>query len=125
MVGDICDEDELKTGRRSEGSFYAIFWWFIKLGTACASLVGGALIVFTMFDQVQGTKVDKLQGSIREMQSDIQYWGGDQVYSNTNTELLEKTKIKSAEALKESKEYATYLEKESLKKQDEMAFKST
>jgi len=120
MVGDICDEDELKTGRRSEGSFYAIFWWFIKLGTAFASLVGGALIVFTMFDQVQGTKVDKLQGSIREMQSDIQYWGGDQVYSNTNTELLEKTKIKSAEALKESKEYATYLEKESLKKQDEM-----
>jgi len=120
MVGDICDEDELKTGRRSEGSFYAIFWWFIKLGTAFASLVGGALIVFTMFDQVQGTKVDKLQGSIREMQSDIQYWGGDQVYSSTNTELLEKTKIKSAEALKESKEYATYLEKESLKKQDEM-----
>jgi len=120
MVGDICDEDELKTGRRSEGSFYAIFWWFIKLGTAFASLVGGALIVFTMFDQVQGTKVDKLQGSIREMQSDIQYWGGDQVYSNTNTELLEKTKIKSTEALKESKEYATYLEKESLKKQDEM-----
>jgi GPH family glycoside/pentoside/hexuronide:cation symporter len=120
MVGDICDEDELKTGRRSEGSFYAIFWWFIKLGTAFASLVGGALIVFTMFDQVQGTKVDKLQGSIREMQSDIQYLGGDQVYSNTNTELLEKTKIKSAEALKESKEYATYLEKESLKKQDEM-----
>jgi GPH family glycoside/pentoside/hexuronide:cation symporter len=120
MVGDICDEDELKTGRRSEGSFYAIFWWFIKLGTAFASLVGGALIVFTMFDQVQGTKVDKLQGSIREMQSDIQYWGSDKVYSNTNTELLEKTKIKSAEALKESKEYATYLEKESLKKQDEM-----
>jgi len=120
MVGDICDEDELKTGRRSEGSFYAIFWWFIKLGTAFASLVGGALIVFTMFDQVQGTKVDKLQGSIREMQSDIQYLGGDQVYSNTNTELLEKTKIKSTEALKESKEYATYLEKESLKKQDEM-----
>ena len=120
MVGDICDEDELKTGRRSEGSFYAIFWWFIKLGTAFASLVGGALIVFTMFDQVQGTKVDKLQGSIREMQSDIQYWGSDKVYSNTNTELLEKTKIKSAEALKESKEYATYLEKGSLKKQDEM-----
>ena len=120
MVGDICDEDELKTGRRSEGSFYAIFWWFIKLGTAFASLVGGALIVFTMFDQVQGTQVDKILGSIREMQSEVHYWGTDQVYGNTKTELLEKIKIKSAEALKESKEYVIYLEKESLKKQDEM-----
>ncbi|HCC29179.1 MAG TPA: hypothetical protein DEQ03_03845, partial [Marinilabiliales bacterium] len=34
MVGDICDEEELKTGNRSEGSFYSVFWWFIKMGTA-------------------------------------------------------------------------------------------
>ena len=74
MVGDICDEDELKTGHRSEGSFYAIFWWFIKMGTALASFVAGALIVFTMFDQTQVTKVDSLQGSIREMRSEVQYW---------------------------------------------------
>jgi glycoside/pentoside/hexuronide:cation symporter, GPH family len=67
MVGDICDEDDLKTGTRTEGSYYSIFWWFIKMGTALASFVAGALIVFTMFDQTQVTRVDSLQGSIREM----------------------------------------------------------
>ena len=44
MVGDICDEDELHTGHRAEGSYYSVFWWFIKLGTALASLIGGALM---------------------------------------------------------------------------------
>jgi GPH family glycoside/pentoside/hexuronide:cation symporter len=77
MVGDICDEDELKTGYRSEGSFYSIFWWFIKMGTALASFVGGALIVFTLFDEVQVTKVDKLQGSLRELSSTVSEWKGD------------------------------------------------
>jgi GPH family glycoside/pentoside/hexuronide:cation symporter len=71
MVGDICDEDELKTGYRAEGSFYSIFWWFIKMGTALASFVAGALIVLTMFDETQVTKVDSLQGSIRELHSEV------------------------------------------------------
>jgi len=70
MVGDICDEDDLKTGKRTEGSFYSVYWWFIKMGTALASFVAGALIVFTQFDQTQVTKVDALQGSIRELQSE-------------------------------------------------------
>ncbi len=78
MVGDICDEDELKTGYRAEGSYYAIFWWFIKMGTALASFVAGVLIVFTMFDQTQVTRVDSLQGSIRELRSKVQYWEGYQ-----------------------------------------------
>lgn len=71
MVGDICDEDELKTGHRSEGSYYSVFWWFIKMGTALASFVAGVLIVFTMFDETQVTRVDSLQGSIREMRSEV------------------------------------------------------
>lgn len=71
MVGDICDEDELRTGHRSEGSYYSVFWWFIKMGTALASFVAGVLIVFTMFDETQVTKVDSLQGSIREMRSEV------------------------------------------------------
>ncbi len=76
MVGDICDEDELKTGHRSEGSYYAIFWWFIKMGTALASFVAGVLIALTMFDEIQVTKVDGLQGNIRELRSKVQYWEG-------------------------------------------------
>lgn len=71
MVGDICDEDDLKTGKRTEGSFYSIYWWFIKMGTALASFVAGALIVFTQFDQTQVIKVDALEGSIRELQSEV------------------------------------------------------
>lgn len=69
MVGDICDEDDLKTGHRTEGSFYSVFWWFIKMGTALASFVAGILIVFTQFDETQVTKVDALQGSIREFRA--------------------------------------------------------
>jgi GPH family glycoside/pentoside/hexuronide:cation symporter len=117
MVGDICDEDELKTGYRAEGSFYSIFWWFIKMGTALASLVAGALIVFTMFDETQVTKVDKLQGSIRELRSKVQYWEGYKGLTNAHAEWLENTKMKISEALKESKEYLIYLEKQSLIKQ--------
>ena len=119
MVGDICDEDELKTGYRAEGSYYSVFWWFIKMGSALASFVAGALIVFTMFDETQVTKVDKIQGSVREMLSKVQYWKTYQGLAGANKEWLEKAKTKNSEALKESKEYLSYLEKESLKKQEE------
>lgn len=67
MVGDICDEDELNTGKRSEGSYYSVFWWFIKLGTALASFVAGTLIIFTQFDEKQVTKVDKVESNISEI----------------------------------------------------------
>jgi glycoside/pentoside/hexuronide:cation symporter, GPH family len=119
MVGDICDEDELKTGYRSEGSYYSVFWWFIKMGSALASFVTGVLIVFTMFDETQVTKVDKIQGSVREMRSKVQYWEGYKGITSANKEWLENTKRQIAEALKESNEYITYLGKESLKNQDE------
>src|SRR5208282_2769469 len=113
MVGDICDEDELQTGYRAEGSYYSIFWWLIKMGTAFASFIAGALIVLTAFDQVQVTKVDSLTGKIGEIRSEIQFWGDDQVFSGTSTELLEKTKAQVTKALAEAKEYASRLEKES------------
>jgi GPH family glycoside/pentoside/hexuronide:cation symporter len=112
MVGDICDEDELKTGYRAEGSFYSIFWWFIKMGTALASFVAGALIVFTMFDQTQVTKVDDLQGSIRSMHSKVQYWQDYHGVSSANAEWLGNVKHQNSEALKDSKDYLTVLRKD-------------
>jgi len=142
MVGDICDEDELKTGHRSEGSFYSIFWWFIKMGTALASFVAGALIVFTLFDEVQVTKVDNIQGSIGEMRSEIATWQGDEekvidkskiwefilkitksgedqvIDENSYAALLRKTQTLGSKAIDESTEYLKYLEKESLRMQD-------
>ncbi|MFO7615604.1 MAG: MFS transporter, partial [Bacteroidales bacterium] len=99
MVGDICDEDDLKTGKRTEGSFYSIFWWFIKMGTALASFVAGALIVFTQFDQTQVTKVDALQGSIRELKAEVKTWQEGMAPTATYNELLEKAQRRSAELM--------------------------
>ena len=91
--------DDLKTGKRTEGSFYSIFWWFIKMGTALASFVAGALIVFTMFDETQVTKVDALQGSLRELRKEVQSWNEDAPATATYFELAEKARTKSAELL--------------------------
>ena len=118
MVGDICDEDELKTGYRAEGSYYAIFWWFIKMGTALASFVAGVLIVLTLFDQTQVTKVDSLQGSIRELRSKVQYWEGYKGLEGTTAVWLKNTKAETSEALSDARDYVIYLEKEAEKKPD-------
>lgn len=115
MVGDICDEDELKTGHRTEGSYYSIYWWFIKLGTAFASFVAGILITLTLFDQTQVTRVDSLQGSIRDMQAKVSYWKGYQGGA-TAAGWLENTRAQVSEALKESGDYLVFLESEALKK---------
>ncbi|MEI8047494.1 MAG: MFS transporter [Bacteroidota bacterium] len=119
MVGDICDEDELNTGKRTEGSYYAIFWWFIKMGTALASFVAGALIVFTMFDEAQVTKVDSLQGNIRELRSKVQTWNGEEGFKGSTVNLLKTTENQVKDALDESVIYVKFLEKESLKKDNE------
>jgi glycoside/pentoside/hexuronide:cation symporter, GPH family len=114
MVGDICDEDELATGYRAEGSYYSIFWWLIKMGTAFASFVAGALIVLTAFDEIQVTRVDGLQGNIRGIRSEIQSWGGAQAFTGT-PELLRETRTQVAKALDEAKKYVGSLEMESAK----------
>lgn len=71
MLGDICDANELKTGRRSDGSYYAVFWWFIKMGTAFASFVTGVLIVVSQFDESQTVGVDRLKGSLEVVQAEV------------------------------------------------------
>ncbi len=119
MVGDICDEDELKTGYRADGSYYSIFWWFIKMGTALASFVGGALIVFTMFDETQVTKVDSIQGNIKELHSEAVLWKGYQDAGGSSVTWYEKAKKQSEQALEESKKYVIYLEKESTRDRTE------
>ena len=74
MVGDVCDEDELNTGTRSEGMYYSVFWWFIKMGTAFASLVMGALLVYTSFDERQNMLVDALGGNIAVLHAEARNW---------------------------------------------------
>jgi len=79
MVADICDQDDLETGSRSEGSYYSVYWWFIKMGTAFASFVTGALLVFTSFDEKQNVVVDALQGSIAVIQSEAKQWSSGEI----------------------------------------------
>ncbi|MBS1653249.1 MAG: MFS transporter [Bacteroidetes bacterium] len=113
MVGDICDEDELKTGKRTEGSYYAVFWWFIKLGSALASFVAGALIVVTMFDETQVTKVDKFQGNMDEIASWVKNWDNSIKENKLNPQALQTLQN---DALSEAKAYQKLLNKEHDKK---------
>ncbi len=116
MVGDICDEDELRTGHRTEGSYYSIYWWFIKLGTAFASFVAGILITLTLFDETQVTKVDSLQGSVREMQATVSDWKGYTGDPASAGTWIKNAQTQAADALRESKDYLVYLESEAVKK---------
>lgn len=85
MLGDICDEDDLKTGKRNEGSYYSVFWWFVKMGTAIASFVTGILIVFTQFDETQVTRADELRGSLNKLRNESAVWAEQ----NVNLEKLQ------------------------------------
>ena len=67
MLGDLCDEVELETGRRADGSFYAVFWWFIKMGSAFASFITGVLIWLSTFDEKQPSLMDSVIGPLREL----------------------------------------------------------
>ena len=50
MTADACDYEELRKGLpRKEGSFGAIYWWMIKLGTALAGLISGLIMYYVGF----------------------------------------------------------------------------
>ena len=57
MTADVCDLDELENGLpRKEGSFGAIYWWMVKLGTAIAGLFSGLILYFVGFEAGIGTQ---------------------------------------------------------------------
>lgn len=109
MLGDVCDEDELKSGYRAEGSYYSVYWWFIKLGTALASLISGTLIVLTLFDETQVTRVDKLQGGVRDVRRTLEAWQQHAHQRAPGAGSVAAAKAELAEALEESSEYQAYL----------------
>ena len=49
MTADVCDIDELETGKRREGIFGAIYWWMVKFGFAVAGLLTGAIMTLVGF----------------------------------------------------------------------------
>ncbi len=120
MVGDICDENELETGHRTEGSYYSIYWWFIKMGTALASFVAGILITLTMFDQVQVTRTDAFQGSIRELQARVRIWDAAEKSTLSGGEILKIITLQTNEALNETGELIALLERQQSDKKSDL-----
>ncbi|WP_439183850.1 MFS transporter [Carboxylicivirga taeanensis] len=51
MTADVCDLDELNTGKRREAMFGAVYWWMVKLGNALAILLSGIVLHFVGFDE--------------------------------------------------------------------------
>ncbi len=54
MTADVCDLDELKSGKRREGIFGAIYWWMVKFGFGIAGLLTGAIMTLVGFDVASG-----------------------------------------------------------------------
>jgi len=50
MTADVCDLDELQTGKRREGVLGAVYWWMVKLGFGVAALLGGFILSIVGFD---------------------------------------------------------------------------
>lgn len=55
MTADVCDLDELQSGKRREGTFGAIYWWMVKFGFAIAGLSTGLIMWLVGFDVDAGT----------------------------------------------------------------------
>ncbi|MBK8946902.1 MAG: MFS transporter [Ignavibacteriae bacterium] len=50
MNADICDEDELNTGIRREGSYYAVYGWWWKASVSIAYIISGYLLELTGYN---------------------------------------------------------------------------
>ncbi|MEM7102712.1 MAG: MFS transporter [Bacteroidota bacterium] len=50
MTADVCDLDELHSGKRREGIFGAIYWWMVKFGFAIAGGLSGVIMTAVGFD---------------------------------------------------------------------------
>ena len=50
MTADVIDIDELRSGKRREGIFGAIYWWMVKVGFAIAGGLSGLIIALVGFN---------------------------------------------------------------------------
>lgn len=58
MTADVCDMDELTSGKRREGIFGAIYWWMVKFGFAIAGLLTGVIMSLVGFDASAATQTE-------------------------------------------------------------------
>ena len=76
MTADVCDYEELQNGLpRKEGSFGAIYWWMVKLGTALAGLLSGLIMWYVGFSPDASSQPDGAMTGLRIAYSTIPVLG--------------------------------------------------
>jgi Na+/melibiose symporter-like transporter len=65
FVADICDFDELHSGRRREGMFSAVFSFVYKCAIGLVALVSGAVLVWAGCDAKTGSVAAEALGRVR------------------------------------------------------------
>lgn len=75
MTADVCDMDELASGKRREGIFGAIYWWMVKFGFAIAGLLTGVLMSAVGFEAGAETQAEGAVTGLRLFFSGIPILG--------------------------------------------------
>lgn len=65
MTADVCDLDELNSGKRREGIFGAIYWWMVKFGFAIAGLLSGLIMTVVGFNPDLATQPENAVTGLR------------------------------------------------------------
>jgi GPH family glycoside/pentoside/hexuronide:cation symporter len=75
MTADVCDMDELTSGKRREGIFGAIYWWMVKFGFAIAGLLTGVIMSLVGFKAGAAIQADGAVTGLRLFFSGIPILG--------------------------------------------------
>ncbi len=75
MTADVCDLDELNTGKRREGIFGAIYWWMVKFGFAIAGLLSGAIMTVVGFSPDAAVQPEGAVNGLRLFYSGVPIFG--------------------------------------------------
>ncbi len=75
MTSDVIDLDELKTGKRREGIFGAIYWWMVKFGFAIAGGLSGVILDAVGFDASIGSQTPETLMGLRAFYSGVPILG--------------------------------------------------
>ncbi|ACB77494.1 MFS transporter [Opitutus terrae] len=65
MIADICDEDELASGLRREGIYFAVYNWWWKVAVSIATVLSGYLQRLTGFVEGAPTQTEATLFSLR------------------------------------------------------------
>jgi GPH family glycoside/pentoside/hexuronide:cation symporter len=75
MTADVMDLDELKSGKRREGVFGAIYWWMVKFGFAIAGLLSGVIMTVVGFDASAASQPESAVTGLRIFYSGLPILG--------------------------------------------------